>query len=98
MTATPRLEELGRDLALWMGAVVAGAPQFPMAGLISTSVSVQPRWDDSDRVTLVIHVPSREAGRLIGKGGVISEQILSPLARRAGARLGLRVSIEVVAA
>jgi predicted RNA-binding protein YlqC (UPF0109 family) len=98
--SAPRLEALGRDLALWMRAVVAGAPEFPMAGLISTRVTVfvQPRWDDPDSVTLVIHVPSSEAGRLIGKGGVIAEQILGPLARRAGARLGLRVGVEVVEA
>lgn len=98
-TVRPRLD-LGLELAAWLHATIAGGPGFLHAGLVTdpTAVRVELRWDDSDRLTLVIRVSPSEAGRVIGRGGVVSEQILSPLARRVGARLGLRVSLEVVAA
>jgi predicted RNA-binding protein YlqC (UPF0109 family) len=101
MTATPRLEELGRELAAWLRTVVAGDPSFPNAGLVTdtSAVHVEPCWDGAGRLALIIRVPVSETGRVIGRGGMVSEGILGPLVRRVGARLGLsRVSIEVVAA
>lgn len=98
--STARPPGVGLELAAWLHAVIAGAPGFPNAGLVTdrSAVRVEPRWEQADKLTLVVRVRPSELGRIIGKGGVIAEQILGPLARRAGARLGLRVGVEVVEA
>jgi predicted RNA-binding protein YlqC (UPF0109 family) len=97
---TEQVERLGLDLAAWLHAVITGGPGFPHAGLVadSSAVSVSPRWDAPDKLILVVHARPSEAGRIIGRAGAVSEQILAPLARRVGARLGLRVALKVVAA
>jgi predicted RNA-binding protein YlqC (UPF0109 family) len=95
-----RTVALGLEMAAWLRAVIAGAAAFPNGGLVSdaSAVRVEPRWEEADRLTLILHVQPSEMGRVIGGGGMVVEQILGPLVRRAGARLGLRVSLEVVAA
>ena len=91
-------EVADRQLAAWLHPIPVCGPGFPKDGLIAdaTSVSVETRWEDADRLTLVVCVPASEAGRVIGREGLVSEQTLGPLARRVGTRLGLRVSLEVV--
>jgi predicted RNA-binding protein YlqC (UPF0109 family) len=93
-------EALGLELAAWLLAVIAGDPAFPHAGLVTdpSAVRVEARWEEAGRLTLCVRVRPDQAGRVIGRAGIVSEQILAPLARRVGARLGLRVALEVAGA
>jgi predicted RNA-binding protein YlqC (UPF0109 family) len=93
-------EDTGRQLAAWLHAVVAGAPSYPSARLVDAAavVTVTPRWDGPEVLTLVVNARGRdEAGRIIGKRGGMVEH-LRCVAGRIGARLGLRVWVEVVEA
>ena len=93
-----RTEQLGAELACWLRAVVAGAAEFPTVGLVRdpSAVRVEPRWEEADRLTLVVRVRPDEAGRVIGASGRVVDQILGPLVRRVGARLAVRVALEVI--
>jgi predicted RNA-binding protein YlqC (UPF0109 family) len=96
----PRPQDLGAELAAWLRAVIAGGPGFSQAGLVSdgSAVRVEARWEEAERLTLVVNVGQAESGRVIGKGGSTLEN-LRQLTRRVGARLGLPgVSIEVLEA
>jgi predicted RNA-binding protein YlqC (UPF0109 family) len=59
-----------------------------------TQVSVI-ETEDSGRITVELHVPKDEMGRVIGKGGRVANSIRI-LLRVAAAREGKRVSLDIV--
>jgi hypothetical protein len=58
------------------------------------SVAVS-EFEDSGRITVELHVPKDEMGRVIGKGGRVANSIRI-LLRVAAARDGKRVSLDII--
>ena len=95
-----RPQDLGAELAICLRAVIAGGPGFPHAGLAGDRLAGERRRgvDEADRLTSLVRVPPNKAVHVVGRTGVGGAHILGPLAERAGARQGVRVSLEIMAA